>query len=199
MKKIANILTDSKQIWFSGNELYNVTPNKENLMPNLPTLIIGWKKVYEITPNFRILDWKINENTYWSFSRRERGEKYENCCYDFEKLVIDNIINTVKYHFINLLTVDITEKKNFLLRIKSNENKVIYLENDVIYICFNGEDIVYGLSLGDIDYENKDRKSFLSLIFSSPNVKIVKSKDFLPFDFKRAIADVPYLVPWFYS
>ena len=198
MKKIANILTDSKQTEFTGNDLYNITSDKEKLIPDLPTLIIGWKKVYEITPNFRILDWKIGENMYWTFSRRERGEKYENCCRDFEKMVLNDIVKRVKYRFVNLLTINVTEKRDFLHKIKSSDSKIIYIENDIVYICFNNEDTVYGISLGDIEYEGKDKKSFLNVIFSSPNAKIVKTKDFLPFNFKISITDAPYLIPWFY-
>ena len=58
MKYIANILTNRK---FNDTELYNIVSKKEDLISDIPTLVIGWEFTKKMYPNANILDWKIND------------------------------------------------------------------------------------------------------------------------------------------
>ena len=200
MRKIANIITDSQQTYFSACDLYNIVKTKDELIEGLPTLIIGWKKVSEICSdiNVSILDWKINDCLFWCFARRERGENYEIMTKKFENMVISKIIKTLKYEYINLLTEDKEKKKIFLEKLGNDTDKTIYIENDVVFICFNKEDTIYGFSLFDIDYMGKNRKNVLSLLYGNNKNNIIKNTS-LPIDIKMTIKNVPYVIPWLYS
>ena len=74
MKLIANILTEGS---FQNNELYNVVSNKDDLISELPTLVIGWSFTKRNYPEANIINWQINENTFWCFGKREKRNRYE--------------------------------------------------------------------------------------------------------------------------
>ena len=73
MKFIANILTDKP---FTNAELYNVVSDKNNLIDGIPTLVIGWEYTKKMFNNANILDWEIDRNTYWTYGKREKRNKY---------------------------------------------------------------------------------------------------------------------------
>ena len=54
----------------------------------VPTLIVGWKEVKKLFPTQDILISYIDDNTTWTFSKREKRFQYEKDI----KLFIDNII-----------------------------------------------------------------------------------------------------------
>lgn len=199
MRKIANILTNSKKTPFHDCQLYNVVGSKDDLIENIPTLIIGLKKVEEFGLEYSLLDWKINDNLYWCFSNRERRENYEDNTKKFEKLIIDKIVKEVEYHYFNVLTESNSAKREFFERISNSDCKTVYIENDIVYICFCGEDIVYGFSLSDIEYSGKSNKKILSLLYSMSYITVIKTKDFIPFELKISLSNNPYIIPWLYN
>lgn len=194
MKKIANILTTSKKVsHFNDFECYNIVSKKEDLIDGLPTLIIGWKLVNELYDSFDILSWKITDNVYWTFGKRERAEKYESDIIEFEKMIFNNLSDKVKYIFINIFTDEELKKEVFKKIKDKNISKTCYIENDMLFIHFD-DDVVYGLSLRDIDYEGKDRKKILSLVYAESTV--VKNKEFLPYDVRIRLLNIPYIIPY---
>ena len=71
--------------------------------PTLPILIVGLKKAKEYAGDkFSILNKQISENVFWTFSRVERRQDYEKDILSFYKFIINNIINNIKYYYINL-------------------------------------------------------------------------------------------------
>ena len=58
MKILGNIVTDNKKI--SGfDSSFNIVNDYSEIIENIPTLIIGYKKTQSIFPNFSVLDWQI--------------------------------------------------------------------------------------------------------------------------------------------
>ena len=92
MKYIANILTSDP---FSASELYNVTTERDSLIGGIPTLIIGWERAKSEYPDASIIDWKLDDDTYWTYGKYERRDKFEENTKRFGELALKKFIDKV--------------------------------------------------------------------------------------------------------
>lgn len=194
MKYLGNIVTDNK---ITGVDCYNVVKSFDKIIKDIPTLIIGYKKVSSIYSEFSMLDWKIDDNIYWTYGRRERGDKYIEHLEKFKNLCLENITDTVEYRLFNVLVEPIERKKLFFEFMKSSENKTIYFDNDMVYI-YSDNKHVYGLSLRDIDYCGGNRNKTLSILLHGNN-NVISGKEVYKNEFGFILKDMPYIIPYLYS
>jgi hypothetical protein len=196
MKYIANILTDKK---FTDSELYNVVNSKDKLIGDIPTLIIGWGYTKKMYPEANILDWKINDNIFWTYGKREKRNKYEENIDKFKKLSINKFIKSVKYQYYNLLTIS-EEEKRYIISLLCRDYKThIYINCDMVYIFDDENNIVIGFSLRDIDYINNSRKKMFNIILRNKNNNVIDIKDTLSYDMKISLNECKYVIPYLYS
>ena len=196
MKYIANILTDKK---FTDSELYNVVSSKDKLIGDIPTLIIGWGYTKKMYPEANILDWKINDNIFWTYGKREKRNKYEENVEKFKKASINKFIKSVKYQYYNLLTISEEEKKYIISLLCRDCKTHIYINCDMVYIFDDENNIVIGFSLRDIDYINSSRKKMFNIILRNKNNNIIDIKDTLSYDMKISLNECKYVIPYLYS
>lgn len=196
MKYIANILTDKK---FTDSELYNVVSSKDKLIGDIPTLIIGWGYTKKMYPEANILNWKINDNIFWTYGKREKRNKYEENVEKFKKASINKFIKSVKYQYYNLLTISEEEKKYIISLLCRDCKTHIYINCDMVYIFDDENNIVIGFSLRDIDYINSSRKKMFNIILRNKNNNIIDIKDTLSYDMKISLNDCKYVIPYLYS
>lgn len=196
MKYIANILTDKK---FTDSELYNVVSSKDKLIGDIPTLIIGWGYTKKMYPEANILNWKINDNIFWTYGKREKRNKYEENVEKFKKLSINKFIKSVKYQYYNLLTISEEEKKYIITLLCRDCKTHIYINCDMVYIFDDENNIVIGFSLRDIDYINSSRKKMFNIILRNKNNNIIDIKDTLSYDMKISLNECKYVIPYLYS
>lgn len=173
MRKIGNILTDGK---FDSEGIYNVVSSKDDLISGIPTLVIGWDFVKKNYPEANIINWKIDNNTYWTFGNRERRAQYEVRLEDFKNLSIERLIKNVKYVPFSVLTETDENKKEFFGMINNESlEKLIYTRNDMLYLYLPSKEVVYGVSLRDIWYIGKNAEKFVQKIYKTENVDSVNS------------------------
>ena len=197
MKFIANILTDKP---FTNAELYNVVSDKNNLIDGIPTLVIGWEYTKKMFNNASILDWEIDRNTYWTYGKREKRNRYEENLERFRQMSITRFIKSVNYRYSNILIADDDEKK-YIFSLLENDKDVLYayLSNDMVYLFDNIDNSVIGFSLRDIDYLGKDRKRVLSKIYYNKNVQLIDIKDCLTWETKNALRNCSYIIPYLWA
>ena len=169
LQYIGNIVTTSK---IEIPEYFNIVKDYNSIIPDIPTLIIGWNKVNTIFSNVKILEWKIDKNTYWTFGRREKGEKYLDDLQKFQQICLKKLFTTIKYSFFNVLLESEEARKQLFKQLKNINNKAIYIENNLLY-CYLGDNVVYGISLTDIDYKGGSTKKLLSMLYGNKNTKII--------------------------
>ena len=195
MRFIANILSEKN---FLDGELYNVTASKESLIEGLPTLVVGWEFTKQMYPDANIIDWKINENTYWTFGKREKRAVYEYRIEKFREISLSSFIKSVKYESLSM-TSSSNEKKNEVMEsVFTEEGVKFYYTNGMAYLYAPQENVVYGISLREIDFIGKNAKDFLSSIYKSENIEAV-SVDSLSTDMKFAFRNCHYIVPYLMS
>lgn len=171
--EIANIYTTTK----FDNDLCNVTDKKESLIEGIPTLIIGWSNVKHMYPNADILNWKINENTYWTFGKRERRNEYESRLDKFLELAVCELDKHIAYRYINLLTATNEEKNALFSKLTNSSKKSVLKYYDMLYLTEKDYNVVYGISLRCIDYEGKNRNCVISLIKKNPSITYVEEDE----------------------
>lgn len=198
MRYLANVLTDNKT-FFNGNVLYNVVKTETELIANIPTLIVGWDKVKKLYPNTSILEWKIDDLTYWTYGRRVKREKFEEDVDKFKKIVFDRVSKAVKYQFFSVLTATTEEKKAFYGFLKSDEPKYMLLKNNMVYIYTVDDNKTIGINLSDIDYEGGDRGKLLKNLFNNKNITTVKEQDYISSETRELINNKRYIIPYLSS
>ena len=171
--KIANIYTTTK----FENELYNVTDKKESLTEGIPTLIIGWSNTKHLFPSADILNWKIDDNTYWTFGKRERRSEYEDRLNKFFELSIEKLDKCVVYNYVNLLTATKEEKNALFNKITNGSRKSVLKYYDMLYITEEDYNVVYGISLRDVDYEGKNRNRIIDLVKKNTSIVYIEEDE----------------------
>lgn len=165
MKYIANILTNSK---LDVSSFFHITSNFEEIDKTLPTLIIGWGEVKKLFPEQNILKNEIEENLYWTFSKREKRYKYEQDLENFIKKVTDNINNKINYHFFNYLLANTNKRVSFINYINKGFCS-IYYNSRFLYIYCIKDEITLGISLKDLNYIGINSKDFINSLLNQNN------------------------------
>ena len=193
MRKIANILTKNV---VSGETVYNIVSDGDNLISGIPTLVVGNSLVKDIYPDYNIIDWQIKDDVFWTFGPRERRERFEKDLPKFKKMSAEKICKKIQYHYYNLFLKDKTEINKFLKDIVS-EDTIIYIYNNMCYVYESGTSIVEGISLTDAEYLDCDTKKLLSYFYKH-KAKVLTSKD-IPVDIKIMFQNNAYIIPYICS
>lgn len=151
---IANIITNSN---INVDKYFNVSNSLDNIIPNLPTLIIGWDIVKTINPYADFIDKKLSENTYWTFKKIERRDIYESDLYDFISLSYQNLIKDISYQFVDFIQ-DLNVRTTFKTILKDKQ-KITYQHQSMLYIY--SDKIIYGIDLNQGAYLEYDTETIL--------------------------------------
>ena len=200
MKYIANILTSDP---FSASELYNVTAERDSLIGGIPTLIIGWERAKSEYPDASIIDWKLDDDTYWTYGKYERRDKFEENTKRFGELALKKFIDKVEYVFYDVIIGGEERFKKFKAAImeKSDLVKMVYISMDMVYIYFGDETPrVFGVSLRDCDYLGPEYKKWLfSAIYSNPGITVLKNNDAISREVRYKMKNREYMLPYLFS
>ena len=179
-------------------DFVDVTKNIGSIDNFIPTLIIGKKKAEEIygKENIKVLDKKITNNVTWTFDKVERRNEYERDLKMFNDSLIKTIKKNIKYEFFNIYIEPISRIKKLISFIKSPKIKYIYIFNDHIYMYY--KNIVYGISLSDIQYLGINKNRILRLLNSNSSNIIVENHDFLSKKMRQIIKEDKILIPYLY-
>ena len=194
MRKIANILTDGL---FNNDGLYNVVKEQSDLIDGIPTLVIGWEKTKKLFPNTSIIEWKINENTYWTWGNRERRDVQERDLKKFRRIAIKQLSQTIKYVFFNIMTANKRTVEKYISYLMDEKEKYVYIYNDMVYVYCPENNNIVGVSLADIDYMGQDRKPFFRALYGGKNNHIIK--DEIPYNIKNEFKNRSYIFSYLYS
>lgn len=193
---IANIVTKRK---ITFDSLICKCKSINDIDSTKPTLIIGWEEVKSIYgKNISILEKQIDEKTFWTFDKTERRNDYEKDINAFYFFIIKDLINNIKYKYINVITAKYSLIKRFLNFIKSDKKKYIYIDyNRFVFIYCDG--VVCGVSLDDLRYMDININKCLNILKSNKNNCILENDSFLSIKLKRIIGNDKMIIPYLYS
>lgn len=193
---IANIITKKR---YTFDSLICKCKSMDEIDSSKPTLIIGWDEVKSIYgKNLSILEKKISDNIFWTFDKTERRNDYEKDINAFYCFILKNLIKSIKYKFINTITIKYSLAKRFINFINNDETKYIYIYNNrFVFIYCNG--VVCGVSLDDLDYLGININKCIEKLKCNKNNHVVDNDSFLSIKLRRIIGDDKMIIPYLYS
>lgn len=194
MKKyIGNIIVNSPN--YKVDNCFNKCMSLNTIDESLPTIIIGLQNAKNMIDNFNILDKKYEKNMlWWTFSKTERRTDYDKDIMDFHNYCIENIVNKIKYHYINYVDLTYNKAKKLLNYINGNKKKAYYIDNNkfiFIYDCEKTDNNknIYGFSLNTCVFFGIQKNKILSLIRNNKNNKRINNFYDIPNNIRRFIND----------
>lgn len=165
MKHIANIVTTYK---LDVSEFFNVVKDYNDIDKTVPTLIVGWKEVKKLFPSQDILISYIDDNTTWTFSKREKRFQYEKDIKLFIDNIIKNLNNNVNYKFFNYILYSKKKQETFIEYVKKG-NCSLYHNSRFLYIYNHIDKVTLGISLNDLKFININVGKFIKELVNNNN------------------------------
>ena len=155
------------------------TFNNCKIIENELTLLVGVDLVKKYFPDFKLkfLDRRINDNVYWTFSKFEKRNVYEEDLESFYNMVYNRIQKDIRYFPVSLLSNGYNYYKRFLNYLSNGSPKVVLVLSKEIYI-YNNRTIL-GVSVDELDYVGISKGRVLDKLRTFSNVRIVENLDTL--------------------
>lgn len=173
--------------------------NTDKLMADVdvPTLIVGWRKVKELFPEQRISNKIINDKTFWTFSEKERKSEYLTDIQWFNRKCVEYLDKKYVYHFINNFDLTLTNFKSFLTRLSENTTKILQITDKEIFILMDNR-LIAGLNIEFLKKRNITIDKIKKYL-TNREYKIIENYDFFSensiFNIKDTFKSKLYLTP----
>ena len=190
MKKIGNIIVSSPNS--KVDDCYNKFLSLSNIDNNLPTMIIGLKNAKQNIENFSIFKQEYrNKMLWWTFSKTEKRSDYDKDMQKFYEVCINNIINNIKYHNININELTYSKIKKLIEYIINNYKKIYYIDNNKFIFIYDIEKTknIYGISLNTCAFYGISKEKILKMIANNQNNVQIKNFYKIPNNVRRIVND----------
>ena len=190
MKKIGNIIVSSPNS--KVDDCYNKFLSLSNVDNNLPTMIIGLKNAKQNIENFSIFKQEYRNNMlWWTFSKTEKRSDYDKDMQKFYEVCINNIINNIKYHNININELTYSKIKKLIEYIINNYKKIYYIDNNKFIFIYDIEKTksIYGISLNTCAFYGISKEKILKMIADNQNNVQIKNFYKIPNNVRRIVND----------
>ena len=159
-----------------------------------PILIVGWDNAKQFE-GYNILDRKLSEGVFWTFSRAENRYEFEKDLKKFYSYLFDNITKYIIYNYIDIYKLKYSKLKELYRIFISKERKYIYISNDMMYAVRDG--IILGVSFPMLEYCGISREKVLKKIKENRSDGIIydNSKDVIKLG--RFLGNKKYAIPYF--
>ena len=198
MKYIGRIITKSKMV--PKYELILVTDKYEE-NESLPTIIVGKGLAQSIIgeENFSLLEHKVKDNLWWTFSEMEHRVFFEKDMKIFYDALIATLSTSVRYSFFNFYRNSLTNIKYVAKYLFKGRAKIhAYIANNDVY--FTSRDKVWAISLTDCEFLGVKKDKVLRKLFSNTNIIFVDGrKCAFPHLFNALKGDNRHLIPYLSS
>tara|TARA_R110001592_G_scaffold24439_3_gene94249 strand:+ start:252 stop:851 length:600 start_codon:yes stop_codon:yes gene_type:complete len=153
---------------------FNLIKSTNEIVEGLPTLIVGLDNAKSFTDKISYLDRKINTNTFWTFTRLEKRDLFEEDLFYFIKFSYDELLKSAKFNFIDLILSNSDEINKVFNKININDNVITFSYENMVYTHVN--DMIYGFDLRQVDYIGKSKNIFIDKIKDMSNVFLSDEK-----------------------
>ena len=160
-----------------------------------PILIIGLEEAKKNASFSSILEKQLEENVFWTFGKREKRTDYERDISNFQQMLIKRSINTIKYYYVNLLTISWKKIKSLIKIVKSNDEKYFFVDKDMIYMYY--DNYIVGISKEIIVYLGFKLPKIMKIITNNNKNHIMYGDKTLNYEIKQLISNKRYMSAYF--
>jgi len=153
---------------------FNLIKLTNEIIEGLPTLIVGLDNAKSFTDKISYLDRKINTNTFWTFTRLEKRDLFEEDLFYFIKFSYDELLKSANFKFIDLILSDSNEINKVFNNIKSSDRVITFSYENMVYVHINY--MIYGFDLRQVDYIGKSKNIFIDKIKDMSDVFLSDEK-----------------------
>lgn len=192
VKKIANIVTKSKKNVFG--DIFNVVNTYDDIIDNIPTLIIGMDVAREHIKDFNILE-KQYGKTWWTFSKTERRCEYEEDILKFYNYAVIHEMEKTKYVYIDILNFHLSSIKKIINFFKDKTKKYVFLTKNSHFMFVYSEqyNTVFGLSLELCEYLGIQKQKIYKRLY---NAEYIHNTKFISDDIRKVVGtNTHYILP----
>jgi hypothetical protein len=162
-----------------------------------PILIVGWDKAKTNSGYKSILEKELEPGVFWTFKKSESRSDFEQDLKNFYKYIFSNILDNISYYYINILNLRYNNIKKIYNIFNSKEKKNIYINNNLLYLMYEGK--ILGVSLDILEYCGVKRDKVLSLLSSNPGNKIYDDSSRWITKIGKYLGNKKYAIPYFIS
>lgn len=145
--KIANIVSTNK---VNTSDEFNVVSSIEDIIPSLPTLVVGFDWVNRHYPDFDITSRRLRKDLYWTFKRTEKRDKHDEDILWFMNKTYRDLVSKVPYIFIDPLQYTTKVLYKITRKISSIPDFTTYVHGEMIYMY--GAGFIFGIDLKLMKY-----------------------------------------------
>lgn len=160
-----------------------------------PILVVGWENAKLFETYNGILDKKLADGVFWTFSKTESRSDFEDDLDKFYSYIYNNILNNIRYYYINIFKLNYNKIKKLINIIDSSERKNIYINNDFVYIPYKGN--ILGISLPMLEYCGIGKEKVVERIRKNPNNVFLDDTKRNVLTVSLALGNKRYALPYF--
>jgi len=153
---IGNIITSDK---LKVDENFNVVDSLDKIIEGIPTLIIGLDNVKKLDTKLNYVDRKLDDLTYWTFSKKEKRVLFEEDLFYFIENSYKHVKDSVEYIFIDFILFSDRKVGKIFNKIKESRNNITFINERMIYIY--SEKYLFGIDLKQVEFLGYNLELFL--------------------------------------
>ncbi len=159
-----------------------------------PILIVGWDNAKQFE-GYNILERKLSEGVFWTFSKAENRYEFEKDLKKFYNYLFNNIIKYIIYNYINIYKLKYNKLKELYRIFISKERNNIYISNDMMYTVLG--DRILGISFQMLEYCGISREKVIKKIKENRNDGIIYDSSRDAIKLGRFLGNKKYAIPYF--
>lgn len=192
MRALGYIVTEKKM-----NGVYGFVRQVEDISDadlTKPTLIIGWEMAKQFD-RYNILDRRLGDNLFWTFSKVENRSELESDLNKFYDFVRKSAVEKSEYKFVSIFHIGFQKAKKLVDILNSRVTRNIYISNKMLYTLCG--DVVIGVSLDELEYCKINPDKVLKRIGDNANLKVFSNNDWKIQKLERFLGNKKYVIPYF--
>lgn len=156
-----------------------------------PTLIVGWELAKQFD-GYNILDRRLGDNLFWTFSRTENRSTLESDLMKFYEFVKKKVVENCDYKFVSIFQLTLEKAKKLVSILNSSRKRNIYISNDIVYVKYGNT--VVGVSLVELEYCKINPDKVLKKINGNTNLRVFTNNDWKIQKLERFLGNKKYAV-----